>query len=535
MLYLTVFLSGAILMSLEMVGSRILAPSFGSSIYIWGSLIVVVMAALTLGYYGGGRLADRRPDLGMLGLILGLAGVYVGFLPFWSTPVNILCSGFGPRTGSLLAALAFFFLPSLLLATISPFAIKLATSNLTTIGNTAGHLSAISSAGSIIGTLLTSFFLIPAIGVRNIVHSLGALLLGLALLILVAVELERRRTAGAPEAAGSRAGALRRWRIFLVLLALALLGFFWRSTPQRTSFYTPEEIRYERDSLYHHVIVAQVGTRRNLHFDNSYQSAMDLDQPLEMVFGYTSYLHLGVVAVPEPERMLFIGLGGGSAPKKFLHDYPSLKQVDVVEIDPEVVRVARDYFALPRTAKLRVYTQDGRLFVDQRAGAIAAGKIRPYDLVVIDAYSESTIPYHLATYQFFRSVRRVLDRDGAVVSNVIGAIKGSRSGLLRAMGHTYAAVFPQVYLFPVGIWDESDSYERNMILIATRNPRRWSPRTWRDRAEALFRAGRIREDVPSYAQTLVDEPRLRKNGWYEGLSLLTDDYAPVDTLQNPLL
>ena len=166
MLYLVVFLSGAVLMSLEMVGSRILAPTFGSSIYIWGSLIVVVMAALTLGYYFGGRYADRFPNLLMMGVILTGSGIWVGLLPFWTTTVSYYFAVLGPRMGSLMAALAFFFVPSVLLATISPFAIKLTSESLSTIGNTAGRLSAVSSAGSIVGTFLTSFFLIPLMGVR---------------------------------------------------------------------------------------------------------------------------------------------------------------------------------------------------------------------------------------------------------------------------------------------------------------------------------------------------------------------------------
>ena len=173
MLTLTVFLSGVVLMSLEMVGSRILAPTFGSSIYIWGSLIVVVMAALTLGYYLGGRIADRYPHLLVIGIILAVAGAFIGFLPFWTSQVNSFCGRLEPRAGSLLAACAFFFLPSILLATVSPYAVKLAGRDFENLGNIAGRLSAISSTGSVFGTLVTSFFLIPLTGVRNIVHSPG--------------------------------------------------------------------------------------------------------------------------------------------------------------------------------------------------------------------------------------------------------------------------------------------------------------------------------------------------------------------------
>lgn len=539
MLRFVVFLSGAVLMSLEMVGSRILAPAFGSSIYIWGALIVVVMAALTLGYYYGGRVADRHPDLAVMGLILAAAGVFIGFLPFWTKPVNYLCGQLGPRTGSLLAATAFFFLPGLLLATISPYAVKLAGRSLTTIGNTAGRMSALSSAGSIIGTLVASFFLIPSIGVRSIVHLLGLILLGMSACILlytrrgrISAEVPVEDNAKKPLAPKAQ-GLL----LALILAVMALLGLSWIYVPRIAAHFEEARILYERDSLYHHIIVDQIDPIRHLHFDNSYQSAINMNAPLQMVFSYTSYLHLGVVARPRPKRVLFIGLGGGSAPARFLHDYDSLTAVDVVEIDPAVVGVARKYFNLNfQDPRLRVVTQDGRLFVEDRAREIAGGLAPAYDLVVIDAYSASTIPYHLATAEFFRAVRAILAPDGAVASNVIGALTGSKSRLLRSIARTFATIFPRVYLFPVGGWYAlDDPYERNVIVIATANREPWDAETWRQKARELHTAGLITEDVPSYAQDLIEDRTLREKAWLQDIPILTDDYAPVDTLQHPLL
>lgn len=516
-------------MALEMVGSRILAPTFGSSIYIWGSLIVVVMAAMTLGYYMGGRIADRFPDLSVIGIILTVAGLFIGFLPFWTGKVNFLCGQLEPRAGSLLAATAFFFLPSLLLATVSPYAVKLAGRNLDNLGNIAGRLSAISSVGSVVGTLVTSFYLIPLTGVRNIVHTLGLILLLLALSILF------RR----PEEETSLRGSRSRWGRwvlrFLILLGIVSLVLSWRLAAQSLAA-DRNGLLYERDTLYHHLRVTQSGSRRYLRFDNSLQSAIDLNDPLDMVFRYTSFLHLGVVAHPQPERALFIGLGGGSAPAKFLHDYPSLKLVDAVEIDPEVVKVAKTYFALPEDPRLRVATQDGRLFVEQAGRAIARGETEPYDLVLIDAYSSSTIPYHLTTYEFLHLVRKCLASDGVVVSNIIGALAGPHSGLLRAMAHTFAAVFPQVYLFPVDGWrGPEDIYEQNVILIATLDPVYWSKVVWQQQAEDLFAQGLIAEKVPAFAGNLVEEAPVLQKEWGADVPLLTDDYAPVDTLKHPLL
>lgn len=533
MLYLVVFLSGAVLMSLEMVGSRILAPTFGSSIYIWGALIVVVMAALTLGYYFGGRYADRFPSLLMMGVILTGAGIWIGLLPFWTTPVSYYFTVFGPRLGSLMAALAFFFVPGVLLATISPFAVKLTSENLSTIGNTAGRLSAVSSAGSIVGTFLTSFFLIPLMGVRNIVLTQGLILLGLALLVLA----WQRNSAGDSLAIEGLPSRFRRILIIIIIIGLLLIGIFGMLMPKKSSFfYDQSQILYERDSLYHHIMVAESGSIRNLHFDNSYQSAMNVENPLEMVFDYTSYLHLGVVAHPKPERVLFIGLGGGSAPKKFLNDYPSLKQIDVVELDPEVVKVAYDFFHLPDDSKLRVSVEDGRLLISKKAREIAVGRTTPYDMVIIDAYSESTIPYHLTTVEFLEATRKVLSPKGVVVSNIIGALSGTKSRLLYSMTRTFMSVFHQVYLFPVGYWEGSnDEFERNVILVATMNQEFWNEKVWQDRAEVFQEQGLIKEEVANYAKTVVKNSVVQKMIRATKVPVLSDDYAPVDTLQHPLL
>jgi MFS family permease len=307
-LYAIVFLSGAVLMSLEMLGSRLLAPTFGSSIYVWGALITTVMAALTLGYYLGGRAADRRPSMSVMGCVLGAAGLYISFLPYWTARASWALSGFGPRTGALLASLAFFFPPSILMAMISPYGVRLASRSLTTLGSTAGRLSSVSSAGSILGTLVTSFYLIPAIGVRNIVHGLGLILLIIA---AAAFWEERLRVRSSAEGEGSESpGRPPFFPVFLVacLLAAAVSGAAWyaSASPAPAAWNDPGATRilYEGDSLYHHITVDQFMDERALHFNNSLQSAMYVNDPLKMVFAYTSYLHLSVVARPEPRDRL---------------------------------------------------------------------------------------------------------------------------------------------------------------------------------------------------------------------------------------
>ena len=208
----------------------------------------------------------------------------------------------------------------------------------------------------------------------------------------------------------------------------------------------------------------------------------------------------------------------------------------MVELDPDVIKVACRYFNVPDDPRLHLIQQDGRLYVEEKAREIAGGQTLPYDLVVVDAYSSSTIPYHLATLEFFRSIRAVLAPDGVVASNLIGAMAGPASRLLRAMTRTLAEVFPRVYLFPVGsVYSLADPYERNVIAIATMKQKYWDEARWRKKAEEMYAAGSIAENVPEHAQSLIAEDALREESWLDRAPLLTDDYAPVDTLQSPLL
>ena len=163
--YIVVFVSGAVLMALEIAGSRVLAPNFGSSIFVWGSLISVVMTALSIGYYWGGWLSAREPSYGKLATLLVIPGVVIFFLPFIYPAMNDWIAGFdlGIRLSPLLACGVLFLLPGIFLGTVSPYVIRLAATKINTVGSTAGTLYAVSTAGSIFGTLLTAFYLIPDI------------------------------------------------------------------------------------------------------------------------------------------------------------------------------------------------------------------------------------------------------------------------------------------------------------------------------------------------------------------------------------
>ncbi len=488
LLQLTVFVVGAVLLGLEIVGSRVLAPYFGGSIFVWGSLISTFMAGLAVGYAVGGRLADRKPRLMIMAVMILIPGLLIAILPVAAPPINraIASIDLGPRLNPLLATVMLFFLPSVFMGTISPYAIKLAASSLATIGNTAGSMYAISTTGSIAGALFTAFYLIQAIGVRHILLSLGITLVALAIFLISIDHLARRR-AEKPLITSSILAAL-----LFGVHAIASAGTL-----------------YEADSLYHHIIVAEDSGIRSLRFDRLRQSALDLNDPDRMVFQYTQYLHLANVFHDHPQRMLFIGLGGGSAPRRFQRDYPTLS-IDVAELDPEVVNVAKRYFLFAESERLKAQAVDGRIFINKTS--------QRYDMVFLDAYYADAIPFHLATREFLRELKQKLTPNGIVVSNIIGNVSGADSKLFRSILKTLDTEFAQTYVFPVdGV--------SNIIVIATQTKERLGKQEVIRRARSLEEQHKVHFPLEQFAHTYVLD-RIPK----DDVPVLTDDYAPVDGL-----
>lgn len=492
MLELIVFASGGVLLALEIVASRVLAPTFGNSIYVWGSLIGVFLTALSVGYWLGGRLADRYPSHGAFCGLVFLAGLLTVPIPAVAPPLlSVLAAAeLDSRAGPLLSALVLFFPASVVMGTISPYAVRLSTRSVATVGGTAGRLYALSTLGSIAGCFAAAFWLISVLGVRDIVLALGLLEMALAVAGLVGLRRAGAATVAALVLVGAGAGSAR--------------------------ILPPEapEVVYARDTVYHRITVSDEGTVRYLKLDNYWQSALDLEEPRRTVFRYADYMHVGMLFQPHPRRVLVIGMGGGTVPKRYLEDYPEV-QVDVVDIDPEVVEVAHRFFGVPRGGRLRAFAQDGRQFV-RRAR-------EHYDHVLMDAYLRDTLPFHLATREFFQEVRAGLRPGGVFVVNVIGALEGPHSRLFRAVYRTLREVYPAVYVFPVDFgpagWPEA---LRNIIVVGAQT--RWSPGEVQARARGL--RGRVK--VPGFDAAVAD--LYLRPIRTEDVPTLTDDFAPTDAL-----
>ncbi len=525
-----VFIAGAVLLGLEIASSRVLAPFFGSSLYVWGALIGVVLAGLSLGYWLGGMAADRDPTPSLFVAVLGLGALLVLAIPFVDGWVldRVVELDPGPRLNPLLATIALFGAPAVVLGTVSPIAVKLRARSLEHLGRTAGRLFAISTAGSIAGTFATAFWLIPELGTDQLLAA-GAVALMLA---AAAVALVERLTAAfmlavaiaaasfggvlslAPEKGGIVAASeFRNWS---PVYRQRGVDEEERQALDPTNGQAGYEVLHAKDTQYHRLAVVQDSTSRYLRFDSSFQSGMYRAQPFRTRFDYTDYLQLALAYNPGAKRILFVGLGGGSAPKRMWRDFPALR-LDVVELDPEVVDVAYRFFGLPRDERLQVDVEDGRRYLARNEG--------PWDAIVIDAFYSDSIPFHLATREFLELARARLAPGGVIATNVIGAVAGKQSRLLRSMLRTYRTVFPTVATHPVFSMGDTDSSEiRNVIFVAGEGAapaKQFLAERWRG----------IRVDAPGAPdlgraiRDRVDAPISTGN-----VPVLTDDYAPTDAL-----
>jgi len=498
LLYVVVFISGAVLMALEIVGSRVLAPYFGSSIFVWGSLISVVMTALSIGYYWGGWLSAREPSYNKLLMLLVIPGVLIFFLPFIYPSVNeqIAMIDFGTRLNPLLACAALFLAPGIFLGAISPYVIRLAATRLHTVGSTAGTLYAVSTCGSILGTLLTAFYLIPVLGVTNIIHALGITLVCLSLVVVPLIRLHRVPLGQA---------------IATVSLLLGAVSMLW--TPLAWA-----KTIMQKDTFYHRIRVEEDDEARYMYFDRTLQSAMTVKDPSALRLVYSRYTSLGFTFRPDAKKMLLIGLGGGSIPKKVQKEFPNM-EIDAVEIDPEVIKIAKEHFNVKESNHLRLHAQDGRLFL--------ARTQTQYDIILLDAYFTDATPFHLATKEFFELAQKKLTPNGIVVANLISAVTGPSGKIARAFVRTQRQVFPQIYIFAARRAENvSLDTIQNVIVVATRDKQRVDIKEIVKRAAAIDK-NLFPDPIQDVAVAYYDRPLP------EDVPVLTDDYAPTDNLLNP--
>jgi len=487
-----VFVSGVASMGLEILAGRLLAPQFGSSIYTWGSVIGVFLAALSAGYYRGGRLAAanatvRRLRWLLLGTAAYVAGlIFAGDLLLRAT-VALPLPG---RFASLPAAAALFGPPTYLLGFVSPYAAELSEKR--GVGEASGHVYAVGTVGSIVGAFGTTYVLVPALETGAIGLGFGLLLVGTAGALAL--------PSPSRESVAAVAG------VALLVVAAAGSG--------AAGVAVEGEVVYRTETPYQELRVIDRGDTRTLYLDGQPHSAMDRSDPDRHVFEYTRYFHLPFLFADDPgdvDRVLFVGGGGFTGPKRFLEEHDVT--VDVVEIDPEVIAVAEEYFGVEESDRLTVHNADGRAFL--------RGTDRSYDLIVLDAYRKDKVPFHLTTVEFMRLAADRLSADGMLYANLISAPRGPASTFFRAEYRTIDRVFPQVYAFPTS----RSGAVQNIELIATADPTPVTEATLRERNRRREIGVDLGSEIGSYRRevTVGDAPLLR------------DDRAPIDSLLDPMV
>lgn len=495
-------------MALEIAGSRVLAPYFGSTIFVWGSLIGVLLAALAIGYYLGGRLADRTPTYFMWSSVIGLAGFFILIIPFASGIINrtIISLQMEDRVGSLIASGALFFMPSVLLGMVSPFAIKFKLKNILSVGNIAGSLYAISALGSIFGTIFTAFYLINKMGVFTIFITLGITLTAVSIIIFFFSK------------------AFTNCLLLIILTLLFLLTAVVKA-PALLKISDTEKIIFQKDSFYNHIIVSddEVSRIRRLRFDKYDQTAIYLKGAFESVHNITDMYHLTVVFASKLENILFIGGGGAVVPRNFYYDYSPIN-IDVVEIDPVVAYVSKRYFFFRPDNRLRLHIADGRKFIQKTE--------KKYDIIMIDVFnSASKIPFHMLTQEFFAEVKQAIGPDGVVALNIVSSAQGEKDKLFKSVYKTLSSVFENVYAFPRIIFDRKINYARlmNIILIATESKAKLSNQEMFEKAAFLVKSERIKiSNLADYTRHCLTFSALQ----LKDAPLLTDDFAPVELMSS---
>lgn len=437
------FFCGTCVMVLEMAGSRVVAPYMGTSLIVWTSLIGIVMASLTLGYWLGGVVSDRHPRRKLLAAIIGGASLSTALMAVAANPLLGVIAGNVPNVyvGSVIAAISLFAVPSVLLGMVSPFIVRLAMHSVGSSGSTVGRFSALSSAGSILGTFLGGFVLISFFASGTI------LFLVAGVLALVALTLY-------PSGA----------KLLAPLAVAALACMAWSEAGAMPS--SPPGInlntRYNHIRISDTTIFSSGRAVRILQTDPlGAQSLMFVDAPDELFSEYTKFYDLAFHYKPDAKDVLMLGGGGYCVPKHLAATRPEVA-VDVVELDPGITKAARDYFNLEDRPNQRIFHEDARQFLNREA---ASGE-KKYDAIFEDVFGSAyNIPFHLTSVECMKRVRDLLQPDGVFVVNVIGSLLGRQSGVFGGIYASIAEVFPTVMIFPT-THPDSEYALQNVMIVA---------------------------------------------------------------------
>ncbi len=498
-LVLTVFVAGMTTMGVEMSAARLLDPYFGNSLVVWANLIGLILVYLSVGYYLGGKVADRSPLHKTLYTITATAGALIGIVPFVARPILLLSiRGFatydiGLLAGSLVGVLLLFAAPMVLLGFVSPFAVRLDVRDVAATGHAAGKMYAVSTVGSIVGTFTPVLVLIPSIGTRRTLWLFSIVLLVVSIAGLILARSRRAWPYGAALCA------------LLAAIVLVPTGVVKAS----------EGLIYEKESAYNYIQVVRWGDDIYLRL-NEGQGVQSVYNPREELTGevwdyflVAPYFNPPVFPASRVKSLCLIGLAGGTVSKQYSLVYGPIP-IDGVEIDPEIVRAGREYLAM-NEPNLRVIVQDGRYFLHTTS--------EKYSVIAVDAYRPPYIPFHLTTQEFFKEVYDHLTEDGVAAVNV-GRTTSDYS-LVNAVAQTMRTVFPNVYVL------DTPNYGSGLascLVVGTRQPTALA--FFRENARHLA-DGRLRSVAERAMERMWEETEAR--------AVFTDDRAPVEQIVHQII
>ncbi len=477
-LLVSLFVTGTCCLILEIVGTRLISPFYGSSIYTWSALITTTMVALSAGYAWGGRLGDRDPHLTLFSRLLLAAGLAVAVIPALREPVLRASAPLGLKLGALAAAAALVGPALVLLGMMGPVVTRLTATGAFDAGRRSGDAWAVSTLGSVVGAGLAGFILIPMWPGSRILYGIAAVLVGLG-------------------AWGSWLAA-RRAPSVKVVVAVALLILSARAADSHHS-----AVIERIESAYGRIEIFDGGERLYLLVNGTNQSEMDKATGLSTTV-YARSIQWVRALRPQAKTALVLGLGAGLLPKVL--ERTGLT-VDSVEIDPEIVRAARDHFG---------YAPKGRTFIDD-ARAVLESRDEHWDLMVLDAFGSESPPCHLFTVEAFTRMRESLTPGGVLAVNIVTGVVGQEGRPWRATYKTLARVFPNVRVF-VGAQSAPGLF--NVLFFASSSG---------VDAPALAVPVDARAAV---AQMLSLEltPKAADAAEMAAVAEMTDDYAPLDSM-----
>jgi spermidine synthase len=473
------FVTGATTLALEVAGTRLLSPYYGSSLYTWSSIITVTLISLAAGYSLGGRLADRGASLLTFSRALCWAAMAVALVPALRAPVLKATSPLGVQLGTLASATALVAPALIIISCLGPIAIRLTALGLETVGRKAGDVYALSTIGSVTGAVLTGFVLVPRLPLTQIFYGAAVLLL---LLGALGIRLSAQKIPYTQLAAAA---------------AAALLGFWPRTPPASTNIVVNRESAYGQIK----VVDSDVGLRY-LMVNGTSQSVASRTTG-ESDSQYVHGLEWAALLRPQAKRALVVGLGAGLIPGAYERVYDLT--TDVAEIDPDMVRAAKEQFAYAPRGD--VFVEDGRVYVE-RTG-------RRYDALVVDAFGSESPPYHLFTRESFVSMKRAMQPGGVLAVNMVSAVSAPGNEPWLSVYKTLAGEFGDVRAYV-----SSDRYRDigNVLLFASDSPLE------------LKREPKLREVARADIKLMLSQQLRPSSADLERVPLLTDDYAPLEFL-----